>query len=240
MNALLDSISKAFRSLKEDGMILTGFRILHRFRMISVLHSFDFVFKKMEFTEEAPTVNGMSLVFREIREEELERLNFAEGIFPLETIREHFSRGLRFFAAFREGVVIAANGIHPRYAHLAYIKRQVVCLPEGIVYFNCAITSPSYRNLKVGTSLRRFVMNQMRTEGYQFVIAAVFSENKSALRWNSTNGFKRWGRISYIQWMGHHFWVKQLSQTGRQLPHLLDHIRLNEESAHKLPLEVAS
>lgn len=254
MNILLDSISKTFRSLRQDGILLTGLRILHRLRIVSVLHSFNFTFKELvvrdgvlilNSLDEAAgakicQMNGFRITLREIKEAELEKLSFAEGMFPFETMREHFARGMRFFAAFHDGVVVSVNGIHTRYAHLSYIKLPVVRLPQGTTYLNCALTSPRYRDLGFGTLVRTFLINQVWKEGSRAMVAAVLAENQGALRWNSTNGFNRWGRISYVRCLGHDFWVKQLTKLGRHHRHLLDRVITEKSPATQLPVEVAS
>src|SRR3989338_2706216 len=120
------SISKLSRYIREYGFVETFFRLFHRLRIISVLHSFNFTLKELEVRDgvlilnsldelngpKVCQINGFVVTLREIKEEELENLDFAKKMFPIETFREHFGRGMRFFAAFHEGVVVAVNGIH--------------------------------------------------------------------------------------------------------------------------------
>ena len=185
-------------------------------------------------------INGFLITLREIEEKELENLSFAKEIFSIETFREHFARGMRFFAAFHDGVVVAVSGVHTKYAHLSYIKLPVVRLSQGATYLNCALTSPDYRNLGVGTLLRTFLLNKMWKEGYKSTIGAVFTGNPAALGWNSTNGFRSWGKIYYVRWLGKDIWFKRLTKVGRQHRHLLDNIITERHETTRLPLEVAS
>ncbi|OGW86080.1 MAG: hypothetical protein A3C35_08585 [Omnitrophica bacterium RIFCSPHIGHO2_02_FULL_46_11] len=251
---IVSNLVKFKKSLREAGLIETALRTLHWFKIISVLHSFDFTLKELSIRDgvlilnsfdeiDAPKVsqiNGLHISMREIKEEELENLTFDEGMFPLEIMREHYARGLRFFSVFHEGTIVALNGIHMRYAHLSYIKRSAVQLPQGVAYLNCAMTSPNYRDLGIGTVLRTFALCQLWREDYKWVIGAVFTENSAALRWNLTNDFKKWGRISYIRFQGHDFWIKRLTKVGRQSPNLLNNLVTMDHAFQKFPLMVKS
>ena len=251
MNVLKEA-KKFWSSAKTVGIAETFLRVLHRFRIISVLHSFDFALKELgvrdgilimnSFDESTETkvceINDLRITLREIKEDELENLDFAEGIFSVETFREHFARGLRFFAAFHKGAVVCVNGIHMKYAHLVYIKRPVVELPEGVAYLNCAMTSPGYRSHGIGTVVRTFLLARLWREGYKQIVSAVFTENSGALRWNSTNGFHHWWRVSYIHWLGHDLWLKRLTKVGRRHANLLDNVIHEERPSTKLSQEV--
>jgi len=232
MRALFTVFSKLIKTLRNYGLDETILKILERLRLISVLHTFDFVYKELDDSkdfvpskvESVYETKGIQLECREINVMELEQLNYAEGMYSIEILRAHFGRGLRFFAAFYENVVAAVMGVHKHYAHLSYVNRPLVHLPSGIVYMNCALTAPAYRNLGIGSILRTYVLNQVHKEGYQVVIGTIFVYNRSALRWNLRNGFKRWGRVSYIKWRGRDFWWTRLTKVGRRHPHLLDHV----------------
>ena len=247
------SFGRFCRRAFDYGFVDTFFHLLHRLRIISVLHSFNLTVKELGVRDgvlflnslddvagsKVCEMNGLLITLREIEEGELESLNFGKEMFSVEAFREHFTRGMRFFAVFHEGVVIAVNGIHTKYAHLAYIKLPVVRLPKGVTYINCALTSPDYRNLGIGTLLRTFVMNKMWKEGYKSVVGAVFTDNLGALRWNSSNGFRYWGKIYYVRWLGKDFWFKQLTKVGKRNRYLLDDVVATNELVSKLSAEVA-
>ena len=251
MEPLFEAIGKVYQSIRSGGISLTALKILHRLRIISVLHTFNFTLKDLGVRDGVLILNSLDeiggpkvcqlndfiVTLREIEEKELENLTFAKDMFPIATFREHFDSGMRFFAAFHDGVVISVNGVHTKYAHLTYIKMPAVRLPEGMTYLNCALTSPDFRSHGIGTLLRTFVLNRMWNEGYRSIFGAVFSDNLGALRWNTTNGFSFWGRISYFCCFGRDFWWKRLTRFGSGYKHLFDAAR--QESEHVMA-EVAS
>lgn len=233
-----------FQYLREFGFWETFFRSLHRLRIISAVHSFIFTLKEIRVRDgvlilnsldeaegsKVCQINGFQVILREIKEEELENLSFAKEMYSIETFCEHFARGMRFFAAFHEGVVVSVNAVNTKYAHLSYIKLPIVQLPHGATYINCALTSPDYRNLGLGTLLRTFLLNKMWKEGYKLMVGAVLTDNQGALRWNATNGFQQWGKIFYIQFCGRDFWVRRLTSVGRRFPYIFDHVEPLEQT----------
>ncbi len=232
------------RSPNSDGIGETLLRILHSLKLISVLHTFDFVYNELEGSkdfisskiENIHETNGVPLECREINANELEQLNYTDGMYSIETLQKHFGNGMRFFGAFCKNTLVAVRGVHTSYAQLAYINRPLVRLPHGVVYMNCALTAPTYRNAKVGSVLRSYMLNQIRKEGYQAVVGAVFVDNRAALRWNLRNGFKRWGRVSYIKCIERNFWWTRLTKVGRQHPYLLNDV-VTETSAKEPVVE---
>ena len=228
---IISPVQKLSRSLKEEGLLHTCFRILHRFRLISVLHTFEILYGALSNPVECLSSRAdqqmssqLKLKCREIKEYELDKLQFADGMYSLETFRMHFANGMRFFAAFHEDLIVAVNGIHEQCANLVYIKLPNIELPHGIVYLNCALTAPAYGNRSIGTVLRGFMLGQLKKEGFQSAVAAVFIENRGALRWNMRNGFTYWGRISYIRCGKRDFWWKHVTQVGRRYGHIFDHV----------------
>jgi len=106
-----------------------------------------------------------------------------------------------------------------------------VKLPEKIGYFNCALTAPAYRSCSVGTKLRQYAMDSIQEEGFKGVLAAVFIENRLAIRWNLRNGFQYLGRISYIKFSNKKFWLRRLSPAGKRYAYILNGTQEKDESA---------
>ncbi len=237
MNTLLTTVSKLYKSLRNDGSAETILKILHRLRLLSVLHTFDFVYLEFEGSKDAvPSkvesvykTNGIELKCREINADELEHLNYADGMYSIETLRAHFERGLRFFGAFQKGMLVTVHGFHSSRAHLTYINRPLVYLPFGVVYLNCGFTTPAYRNLGIGSVLRIYMLDQIEREGYRAVVGAIFVHSQGALRWNLRHGFKQWGRVSYVKWHGRDFWWTRLTEVGQRYSHLLDNVATESE-----------
>lgn len=222
---------RVFNSFKDYGFVETILKIFHWLHFISVLHTFEFVLKELELPVHQAAfslIGTRRITFREIEESELDALKFADGMYSTETFRMHFSKGMRFFAAFDGDLIVSVNGVNTRYADLIYIRLPRVYLPEGFVYFNCALTVPSFRDLSIGSALRGFVQVQIQKEGYQYIFGAVFIENRQAMRWNMRNGFQDWGRISYIQFLGRNFWYRRLTKVGRRYHFLLDRVENRE------------
>ncbi|GEM_PF-2700868 len=217
-----------FVCLKNYGLTHTLLLVLHRLRIISVLHAFEFIFKdissenKIYETSSKITKDGKDIFFREIKEIELDHLNFAEGLYSIDILRMHFSKGLRFFAAFQNNQVIAVYGAHMMYADLVYINMPNLRLSEKVAYLNCAFTAPHYRSLSIGAELRSFLVGCLRTEGIEKIFSVVFIENKRALRWNLQDKFEYWGRISYIKCGNKKFWLRRLTNRGRQFFNLFN------------------
>ena len=211
-------------------------RILHRLRVISVNHALNIFFGEfhpllgvgVKGTTQKVKVGEQSLTLREISREESETLTYAEDLHykdgkthVIENLREQFGKGLRFFAVFDNHTVIALNGVHTSIADFVYVNKPNMLLPTGIVYFNAALTSPRYRSRGVGTVLRRYLFGAIQLEGYVGVLSATFLENRGAARWHLANGFRRWGRIRYIRFLGKDICWIQRTSVGRATPHLI-------------------
>ena len=238
MNKIIKLPFRFFECLKDYGLTYSVLRVFHLLRIISVLHSFDFVFKELaSFSPESDFQRG-EFTYREIFEIELDKLNYAKGIYPIETLRIHFSKGMRFFAAFHQAQIIAVNGMHTTHADLIYIAMPNIKLPEKVAYSNCALTAPAYRNHLIGTHLRSHLLNVLCEEGFKRVFGAVFIENKQALRWNLRNGFQYCGRISYIKWGNKKLWFRRFTPAGRQFSDFLDQSK--RSLRHELVLETTS
>ncbi len=231
-------MEKILRSLKDYGLVDTLLRILHRFRVISMVHTFEIIFKnlgdlKNEEINKLPENHRITM--REIEEHELNQLKFAPGMYTIETLRMHFSKGMRFCAAFVDDKIVAVNGIHMSCADLIYIGMPNIILLEKVAYLNCAHTAPVYRNLSIGTALRNFRLDIVQKEGIEQVFGAVFIENKKAMRWNLRNGFQYWGRISYIKFGNKKFWWRYLTNVGRRYAYILNGAPLgNRELLEKI------
>ncbi len=231
----MNAVSRLWKCYRDYGPAETFWRLLHRFRIISINHSLDLFlreFKRLpgEGRNGIPRtvdVGGLQVLLREISLGEVETLKVADGLryTERESVQKALQRlmkeGGRFFAAFADDRVVALNGIHRSFANLSFIQKPLVRLPEGVVYFNAALTAPDYRNRGIGTALRRHVFSVMQRSGYHGVTLAVFIENKGAIRWQEANGFKRWGRIRYIKGFGREFWRTRLTEMGHRYPNLL-------------------
>jgi len=225
-------MEKILKSLKNYGLTNTILRILHRLRVISALHSFEITFKDLEELQNdrlnQPSEN-LKLMIREIQEYELTRLKFAPGMFAIETIKMHFSKGMRFFAAFLGDEIVAVNGAHLTCADLIYVGLPNIGLPAKVAYLNCAQTAPAYRNLFIGSQLRHFRLALLKKEGFEQAFGVVFIENRKALRWNLRNGSQYWGRISYIKLGNKKFWLKRLSPVGKRYAYILNGAKTEEK-----------
>src|SRR3989338_7452147 len=144
MNVLLNSTYKVFQGLYRYGAAETLCRILHRLRIVSVKHSFHVFLKELEQSdfrdshqlEKAAQIAGLPITMRELFEEELEKLEFADGMEPLKTLKEHFAYGSRFFCSLYGNMVIAIGEMNTQIAHLTYIRLPAVELPRNFVYLN--------------------------------------------------------------------------------------------------------
>ncbi len=206
-----------------DSLLL---KALHFNRLISVLHALDFFVKELglvpnEFSSGFAQSDQGKVQMKEISQQELEKYDYAEGIYDLRTFRMHFSMGMRFFAAILDGKIVAVIAFNERFANLSYLKLPKIYLPKGFAYINCAVTTPIYRNLGVGSQLIEYLLNVMRCEGYQVAFSAVYPEDIRAKRWHSKNGFSCLGRIAYIKWHDRDFWWKQLTSVSKRYPGLL-------------------
>ena len=211
-------------------------RILHRLRVLSVNHGFNIFYGEFHPLL-GVGVKGMTqwvgvgehrLALREISREEAETLTYADDLHYKDgnarvicDLREQFGKGLRFFAAFDKETVVALSGVHTDVADFVYVHKPRMPLPSGIVYFNAALTSRRYRSLGIGTALRRYLFGAMQLEGYVGALSATFLENREAARWHLANGFRRWGRIRYIRFLGKEFCWVQRTSVGRATPHLI-------------------
>jgi len=243
MNVLLtSSIQKIGAVYRDYGAEEVVLRLLHRLRVISVNHAFNLFYGELhpllgigvKGTTQWAGVGERRLALREISREESEKLTYADDLHykdgdapVIEDLREQFNRGLRFFAAFDKETVVALSGVHTSVADFVYVHKPRMPLPPGIVYFNAALTSPRYRSRGVGTALRRYLFGAMKLEGYVGVLSVTFLENKGAARWHDTNGFRRWGKIRYVRFLGKEFCWVQRTSVGRAYPHLISNGKYN-------------
>ena len=239
MIPLLKTARRGWNCFRSYGGTETFCRVLHRFRVVTVNHVFDIWFKELDEKIDNPA-SHQGLVIREIFPNEIETLKYAEdlhyreGISPVKDLQEQFSRGMRFFAVLKEGVVIALNGINIHHADFVYLNKPMLPLPQGVVYFNAALTAPVYRNRRIGTTLREYVVQRMKEEGYHTAVAATFIENKGAAHWHRLRGFQYWGKIRYFRWKEQDFWWTQLTKVGRRYPNLLTSENRSRSHAQKL------
>jgi GNAT superfamily N-acetyltransferase len=236
MIALAAPASKLWKSYRLYGPAETVCRLLHRTQLASVKHSFDVYFKDLSGTPDAagPGISGRAVcggrevAFREIGAAELEQLRFAPGLqyaadrSIVGDVRKQFSKGLRFFAAFDAGTVVALNGAHLSAAHLDYIHKPAIPLPAGVAYLNGAFTVPAYRRRRIGSALREYMLSVLRAEGFQRVVLTTFSEELGVVRWHLANDFLLWGRVTYLRRGAREFWWTRLSTLGRRHRSLLN------------------
>ncbi len=243
MKSLVENFAKTWRSFRDDGAVETLGRLLHRLRIVSVVHSLDFFIKELNGSAAARATEKGNPVspwtFREVPSHEFECLRYAEGLQPIEWMREQFAHGSRLFAALQQNLVIALNWFNPHIAELGHIKR-IISLTNGVVYTQGALTAPAYRNRGVGTLLKQYLLSVVQGEGYRLVLLAVFLDNDRAIKWHERNGFRRWGRITYVRWRSRDFWRVYLTKAGRLHPNLLDGHHTNVRHMSQILQKVAS
>ena len=233
MSPLVHALKRAGLSLRHLGAGETFLKCLHRFRVISVLHSLDMFYEEIKNLRAfAAPERSNPYPMREITAEELDTLKLAQGMYSPATMLLHFKNGLRLFAAFADGAVVAVSGVHTRFAHLTFLKRPWIQLPEGTVYLNCASTAPAYRRLGISSQLRCHIIEKMNDEGSHGIVLASFVDHLGAKRWHRKQGFQEWGRISYIRWGTRDFWWTRLTSFGRKHRALF-----GTSSEHPFPLE---
>ena len=235
-NIFSSSIQKIRTVHRNNGAQEIFLKILHRLRIISVNHAFNLFYGEFHpllgvgvmGTTQWVGVEGHRLALREISREEAETLTYADDLHykdgdasVMEDLQEQFSKGLRFFAAFDKETIVALSGVHTAVADFVYVNKPNMPLQPGVVYFNAALTSPRYRNLGIGTMLRRYLFGAMQLEGYVGALSATFLENRGAARWHLANGFRRWGRIRYVRFLGKDICWVQRTSVGRAAPHLI-------------------
>lgn len=243
MKSLVENFVKTWRSFRDDGAVETMYRLLHRLRIVSVVHSLDFFIKELNGSTAARAAEkgnpDSPWTFREVSAHEFECLRYAEGLQPIEWMRDQFDRGSRFFAAFENECVVGVDWIHLRVAELGHVKRMVE-LPREVAYTHSALVAPPYRNKGIGTLLKKCLLEAARRERFRFMLLAVFLNNQDAMRWHERNGFSRWGRMTYVRWHGRDFWRVYLTKTGRRYPNLLNGHRTNVRYASQTPQEVVA
>ena len=207
-------------------------RILHRLRIISVKHTFQIFIKELEHHKPQSIVemDGLSIILRELFEQELEKLEYSAGMHSIETLREHFAYGSRFFAAFCENKVIALGELNTQIAQLTYIRMSEVRLPQNFVYLNSGFVAPEYRSQGIGTALTNYIQGIAKIEGHRMALLVTLPENFGAICWHYANGFQKWGEITYLRWNGRDLWWKHLTKAGRRYAHILDQAETRQQT----------
>ena len=226
MKSLMKSISKFSKSLRESGVAMTLFKILHRVRILSAVHPLDFFVYDLrgEASKNPVEVLGARLTLRELRAEELDTVQFAACFPSRDWILTQYGRGSRLFIALDGNRVVSMNWFNPRYANLDYIRHPLVKLPDKVAYIHSSLTAPDFRNQGIGSWIRSRILGVMKQEGFDCVIVAMFIENKRAAHWNLKSGFQSWGRITYLIFLGRPFWHKSLKIKDKKLSAIFDHV----------------
>ena len=190
-----------------------------RLKLIARYNSLDFYFVELaSLPPERPTRPPVTI--REVKSGEWEGLPFAEGLLSAEEIKKHLARGSRLFLALKGGTVVGINWLNDQFADLSSINRPRVSFPKGTVYSYRAVVSPDFRRQGIGTLMRETLLRVLRSEGYKILFLAVFLKDVIPHLWHRANGFKRWGRVTYIDWRLGRFWWTRLTNEGRLSPDL--------------------
>ncbi len=210
-----------FSRLQAFGVVQALGRALAGLKVIAKYHSLDFYFTEISsFPEAKPVAGSLSLAFRELGSNEWEKLHFAEGLLGPEEIRVQFARGSRLFVVFEGERVIGINFINDKFADLTHINRPRITFPQRTIYSYRAVVSPAYRKKGVGSFMKRSLMKILHSEGYQLFFVAVFLKSVVPHLWHQSMGFRRWGRITYIDLRVGGFLWKRLTKEGRRYPDL--------------------
>ena len=195
-------------------------KTLHRLKLISTVHSFEIFFNDVtavlsQLRNNTPLNSSLSC--REILENELSHLAFAEGLHPITDIRRQFQNGIRWFAAIQNNTVVALNGVHTKEADLVYIRMPHLKLPRGVAYLNGTITAPEVRRQGIASILTQSILTTLNQEGYQSVFLVCFTHEKPAIRWHQKQGYLKWGRISYYSLNDKdHWWIRKTKKALNQ------------------------
>ena len=223
MKKLFNSAGRCLDCYRAYGVTETLLRLLHRFRIVAAVHTLEFYVNELvQVPKDASSDGNENINFREVFANELEHLDFAEGLQTVDWMRNQFSNGSRFFAAVEGKKVVSTCWIHTSFAELDYIKRPLVELTEGVVYTHGAVTAPEFRGLGIAAALRHFVMARMEQEGYKYFFGALFIDNFAAKRLQKSVNSKYWGRITYVKWKQKEVWIKQLTFEGKRMPRVFD------------------
>ena len=218
---------KFFYQLHHFGLVQAMGRALADFRLLAKYNSLDFYFFELSDWQAVPekkTLDLSGLTVREVKAEEGRRLRFAEGLLPPEEkwVEAQFARGSRLLAVLKDETVIGMNWINDTFADLTHINRPRVPVSEGFIYSYRAFVAPAYRNRGIGTLLKQTLMKILRDEGYRMLFLTVFLKDILPHRWHRRNGFKKWGRVTYLDLRAARFlWTRVTKEGRRSCPHFL-------------------
>ena len=194
-------------------------RALARLKLIGWYRSIDFYFLELS---SLPPVRPKhpAVAVREIKSDEWESLHFAEGLYTAEEMKKQFARGSRLFAVFKGETVVALNWFNDQFADLSSINRPRVAFPKGTIYSYRATVSPGHRRQGIGVFMKENIIRVLQSEGYKIIFLTVFLKDIVPHLWHLANGFKRWGRVTYMDWRIGSFWWTRLTEEGRRHPGL--------------------
>lgn len=222
------AVGRAWACWQTYGCAETSCRLLHRMRVISVNHPLDIFIKEAGAATERlaplPAFDARGIELREVAQGDLKDLILAEGLEDRAFMDEQFARSSRLFVALADKTIVAVNWGNPRFAHLDFIHRPLIRLPQGVAYSHSAMTAPAYRRRGIGGALKDYQFEVFHGEGYQLVILAAFLESYAAIAWHNANGFLRWGRIQYLCFGKREVWWTRLTPMGRRYASLLDNV----------------
>ncbi|HLD49854.1 MAG TPA: GNAT family N-acetyltransferase [bacterium] len=207
--------------LRHFGLAQALGRALADFRLLAKYHSLDFYFLELSSgpsvsSKKLPVLPGLTV--REIKAEETRAFRFADGLLPPEEkwVEAQFARNSRLFAILEGDTVIGMNWINETFADLTHINRPRVPVPKGFVYSYRAAVAPSYRNRGIGTLLKQTLVKTLKDEGHRMVFLTVFLKDIVPHRWHRKNGFRKWGRVTYLDLRVTRFLWTRLTKEGRR------------------------
>ena len=201
------------------GMVQALGRTLAYLKVFGKYNSLDFYFIELPSWISTPGESA-HLTVREIKTEEWRALRFADDSYSPEWVETQFSRNSRFFAVLEGDTVVGMNWISAGFADLTHINCPRVPILKGMAYVYATYVTPSYRKRGIGTLLKQTILKTLKEEGFGIVFATVFLKEAGPQRWQNTIGFKKWGRVTYIDLRVINFlWVRRTKE-GRRFPDL--------------------
>lgn len=218
---LLTGIRKYADCFQNFSLVETVGRLLARAHCVACFRSLELYFQPLDFGTDKTGLSHPEWTVRELSTNDVENDSFEPGLPGLEEIKKWFSQGSRLFALLQDRKIIGVNWVNPKFADLGFIFRPQLSFCEGVIYLHSAIVAPSYRNRGAGSFLKQKLIRTLKQEGFQTVFIATFLKDPAVHRWHKKNGFQKWGRIRYIQWLGKEFWLIHRTKKGGLSPNLI-------------------
>jgi ribosomal protein S18 acetylase RimI-like enzyme len=124
-------------------------------------------------------------------------LKFRPDAYPAD-ISERLANGQWCFIARHQGQIVHADWVMTGRVWLAYLACELPLAPDEVYSYD-SFTTPEFRGQQIAPARSVYMQRAMREAGYRRVVTMTLPDNQGAIRLHERAGYRRLGRIGYVQ-----------------------------------------